>query len=280
MKKLDNKTVGLICLILGGIFFLSGIVLFILSNKVNLYAQKTEATIMSRYEVDTDEPYTMLELVYRVGDEMVNTTDSFRENIPEDQLSIEIYYDIRNPERLLDGGWNFIPLATAIMGLVVIFPGLYYMNILTFGIEPAKKPDKNASKIDKEYYEAREKMENDYIPLFGAVCFTAFGIIMLFVQKGWWQWIFIGVGALAILYVAIDIVPATSRFLSVRKMKKMKNIKVKTVVVDDDFEQFEENEKEEKSENEENSATENDSIEVEETFEIKKSDLKKKKKRK
>ena len=119
MKKLNNKTVGLICLILGGLFFLSGIVLFILSNSINLYAQKAEATILSRYEVETDEPYIMLELAYRVGEEMVTTTDSFREEISEDVISKTIYYDIRNPEKLLDAGWNFMPLVTAFMGLII-----------------------------------------------------------------------------------------------------------------------------------------------------------------
>lgn len=258
-------------MILGGLFFLSGIVLFILSNSINLYAQKAEATILSRYEVETDEPYIMLELAYRVGEEMVTTTDSFREEISEDVISKTIYYDIRNPEKLLDAGWNFMPLVTAFMGLIILFPGLYYMKILTFGIEPHKKPGKNASKWDIEYYEAREKMENDYIPLFGAVCFTAFGIVMKVLQSGWWQWLFIGVGSIAVLYVTIDIIPATSKYLALKKVNKLKK---KSVTVDDDFEKFD------KAASKKEAASQNaDELEVEETFEIKMSDVKNKKKK-
>lgn len=258
-------------MILGGIFFLSGIVLFILSNAVNLYAQKTEATILSRYDVETDEPYVMLELAYRVGDEMVSTTDSFREEIADDVISKTIYYDIRNPEKLLDAGWNFMPLFTALMGLFIVFPGLYYMKILTFGIEPRKKPGKNASKWDIEYYEAREKMENDYIPLFGALCFVAFGIVMKVLQSGWWQWIFIGFGAIAVLYVTIDIIPATSKFLALRKVNKLKK---KSVTIDDDFEKFDREKSKKESINEEI-----DNLEIEDTFEIKSTDIKNKKKK-
>ena len=82
-KKLNNKNVGLACVILGGIFFLSGMVLFVLFNYVNLYAQKAEATIVARYYIsDPENPHTMLELAYRVGDDMIYSVESTTEEIP------------------------------------------------------------------------------------------------------------------------------------------------------------------------------------------------------
>ena len=104
MNKLNNKNVGMGCTILGGIFFIAGIVLFIMYNSVNLYAQKTEATIVSKYNVDTteeEESYTMLELAYKVGNEMVYTTYSKDEEIEEDFTSLEVYYNIKNPKEIL-----------------------------------------------------------------------------------------------------------------------------------------------------------------------------------
>ncbi len=275
MKQIDKKTAGLICTILGGIFFLSGIVLFILSNTVNLYSQKVVANILSKYEVRTDEPYVMLELCYRVGDEMITTMESFNEEIPDEMVDKEVYYDIRNPQKLVDGGWHFMPLWEAVFGLLILLPGLYYMQILTFGIEPRKKPGKNASKWDIEYYEISEKIENDIIPFAGAVALTAFGIIILLTQEGWWQWIIIAIGSIAAMYIGIDAFPSIGKYFALKKIKKLK---AKSVTVDDDFEKFDRKIKEKDLVDK----MKEEGFEIEETFEIKKSEIpsKKRKKRK
>lgn len=251
MNFLNRKKTGIICVVLGGVFFLAGLVLFILLNSVNMYAQKAEATILSTFRVDNvEEPYTFLELTYRVGDEMVVTTQSFSEEIPEDTITKDIYYNVKNPEELLDAGWNFMPLLIVALGTVIILPGLYYADILTFGIEPRKKPGKNADKWQRDYYKVCERLENGFIPLFGALAFLGFGIWMLFEKGGFVSWIPIAIAAVAIIYVLIDLIPAVSEYISLKKIGKSKNLikkdknKVKSVLVDDDFEKFEKEQEE------------------------------------
>ena len=275
MNKLNRKTVGIISISLGGLFFLAGVVLFILLNWINLYAQKTEATIITRYDIeDSEEPYTFLELCYRVGGSMVTTTDSFHIEIPEDTITIDIYYDIRNPKILLQAGWNFYPLGCVAAGVPLVLAGLYYLNIFTFGIEERKKPGSNASKFEIEFYEAREKMENGYVPLFGAVCFVIFGLVMLIMQKGWWAWIFVGVGMIVIIYISMEIVPLTSKYLALKKIKKING---KVINVDRDFDNFEKSKsKTQKTVNKKEDFMVDD---FEEPFEIKKIDKNKRKKK-
>ena len=119
-EKLNNKNVGIACIVIGGIIFVAGIVLFVLYNSVNLYAQKADATIVSRYTVNSqedDEPHMMLELAYRVGDEMVYTTESVFEEIPEEELNREIYYNVKNPKEVLDAGWHLEPIVPSAFGV-------------------------------------------------------------------------------------------------------------------------------------------------------------------
>ena len=288
MNKLNNKNVGMGCTILGGVFFIAGIVLFIMYNSVNLYAQKTEATIVSKYNVDTteeEESYTMLELAYKVGNEMVYTTYSKDEEIEEDSTSLEVYYNIKNPKEILEAGWHLEPIIPSCFGILILLTGLYYMGIVSFGLEPAKKPGAKASEFEKKYYDARERTENSFIPLLGIVSFIVFGIFMIINKSGWWAWIFIVAGAIGAVYLLTDFIPAVNEFMALRRIKKFKG---RTLSVDDDFESFElekldkkekkdkKNEKNEKKSEEEKK----DEFEIEETIEIKSLDVKKKKKKK
>ena len=264
LKKLSNKNVGLICLILGGIFFVAGIVVFILSNAVNLYSQKTEATIVSRYKIESEEEArTMLELAYRVGDEMVYTAQSFPGEIEEDQLTMDVYYNIKNPKELLDAGWHIETIVPVIFGLLIIFVGLYYRDVFPLGPDSFKKPGSKASDWDKKYYDLKERVENGLIPLFGVISFIVFGIFMLVNKSGWWAWIFVGIGGIAAIYILIDLVPAISEFVVLNKIKKYKS---KSLSIDDDFDKFEKNKKasEEKTKN-----SDGLDFEIEDTIEIK-----------
>lgn len=292
MSKLNNKNVGLACTVLGGIFFLAGVVLFILYNSVNLYAQKADATIVSRYAVESEEdPHTMLELAYRVGDEMVYATHSYYGELDEEALDLVIYYNVKNPKEILDAGWHFEMIIPALFGVLILLTGLYYMGIISFGLEPAKKPGDSASDWDKKYYAARERAENALIPLLGVISFIVFGIFMVVNKSGWWAWIFVGVGVLGVVYLLTDLIPAAKEFFALRRVKKYK---VKTLSVDDDFEEFERKQKEVKGKKKETDKKDinkdpNDTdketeitkeYEVEDTFEIKSLDTHKKKKRK
>ena len=283
MNKLNNKNVGLGCAILGGIFFVAGIVLFILYYSVNLYAQKAEATIVSRYNIESEkDPHVMLELAYRVGDDMVYTAYSVNREIEEEETLIDIYYNIKDPKQVLEAGWHLEPIIPSCFGILILLTGLYYMGVVSFGLEPAKKPGAKATEWEKKYYDARERTENSLIPLLGIISFIVFGVFMLVNKSGWWAWIFVVVGALGAIYLLADFIPAVNEFIALKRLKK---IKKNTLSVDDDFESFElerkgkksvkEEKKEEKSEDKKDG-----DFEIEETYEIKSLDPKKNKKKK
>lgn len=273
-NRLNNKNVGTACVILGGLFLLGGIVLFILYNSVNLYAQKTDATIVSKYKVESEEdPHTVLELNYRVGDEMVYATHSYYGEIDDETMNMEVYYSIKDPKKIVDGGWHFEPVIPAVFGIIILLTGLYYMGFISFGLEPAKAPGENSSDWDKKYYTAKEKAENALIPLLGVTSFIVFGIFMVVKKSGWWAWIFIAVGAIGVVYLLTDLIPAANELNALRKLKKIKG---KTISVDDDFENFEKSKEEKKNEE---PAEEKDEFEVEDTYEIKTLNTNKKKKK-
>ncbi len=275
-SRLNNKNVGMGCTILGGLFLLGGIILFILYNSVNLYAQKADATIVSKYIVESEEdPHTVLELAYRVGDDMVYVTDSYYGEIDEDTVNLEIYYNVKNPKQILEAGWHFEPILPAAFGVVILLTGLYYMGIISFGFESAKKPGEKSSDWDKKYYEAREKAENALIPLLGVLSFIIFGVFLVIKKSGWWAWIFIAVGTIGAVYLLTDLIPAAIELNALRRLKKINS---KTISVDDDFEKFEKAQKE-KSKKEETVEIPKE-YEVEDTYEIKSLDKKKNKKKK
>ena len=275
-SRLNNKNVGMGCTILGGLFLLGGIILFILYNSVNLYAQKADATIVSKYTVESEEdPHTVLELAYRVGDDMVYVTDSYYGEIDEDTVNLEIYYNVKNPKQILEAGWHFEPILPAAFGVVILLTGLYYMGIISFGFESAKKPGEKSSDWDKKYYEAREKAENALIPLLGVLSFIIFGVFLVIKKSGWWAWIFIAVGTIGAVYLLTDLIPAAIELNALRRLKKINS---KTISVDDDFEKFEKAQKE-KSKKEETVEIPKE-YEVEDTYEIKSLDKKKNKKKK
>lgn len=295
-NKLNNKNVGTACIVLGGLFLLGGIVLFILYNSVNLYAQKADATIVSKYRIESEEdPHTMLELAYRVGDEMVYSTYSCYDEIDDETVNMDIYYNVKDPKQILEAGWHFEMIIPACFGILILLTGLYYMGLISFGLEPAKKPGENSSDWDKKYYAAREKAENAFIPLLGVISFIVFGVFMVVKKSGWWAWIFVAVGAIGVVYLLTDLIPAASEFFALRRVKKFKG---KTVSVDDDFEEFEKKKggkatkakaKEEPAEEIKETVKEEiteetleipEEYEVEDTFEIKTLNTKKNKKKK
>lgn len=271
MKRINNKTLGLICLILGGVFFVGGIVLFILNNAVNLYAQKTEATIVSKYAIESEEGNrTMLELAYRVGSEMVNTTYSTTDEIDEETISMDIYYNIKNPKEVLDAGWNFESLIPIFFGILIVFIGLYYRDVFAIGPDSfASGKKKKTGDWDKKFYELKERLENGIIPLFGVLSFIAFGIYLVANKRGWWAWVFIVVGCIAAAYFLIDVIPALSEFIVLMRIKKYKE---KSLSVDDDFEKFEKKLKDQENIRKSDKKNKKDDgldFEIEETIEIK-----------
>ncbi|MCR5847549.1 MAG: hypothetical protein K6G75_05460 [Lachnospiraceae bacterium] len=274
--KLNNKTVGIICVVLGSIFFIAGLVLFIMSNAVNLYAQKTDASIVSRYEVTSDEgSRTILELAFRVGDEMVYTTYTVFEEIDEDEPNYEIYYNVKNPKEILEAGWQLESIIPAAFGILILMTGLYSLGVISLGFELNRKPGSRASEWDKKYYEAKERVENDFIPLLGVVSFIVFGVFLLVNKTGWWAWLFVVAGSLGAFYFLIDLIPALAELITMNRIKKYKG---RSLSVDSDFEEFEKN-IDNKGKEEDTLKKNPDGFEIEDTIEIKSLDVKKKRKK-
>ena len=300
MKKLNNKSVGIVCMILGALFFLGGIIYFIMLNFPNTYSQKVEATIVSRFNVtsEEDDVHTLLELAYKVGDETLTSPYTVYEELPEDQMTLEVYYNIKNPTELVQAGWHFEPIVPAAFGILIFLTGLTYMGKITLWFDISGEKSEKIPEWDKKYYEAKERMENALFPIVGLLALIGFGIFILVSKKFTWSWVFIGVGGIGIIYFLSDFIPAIVEYTT---FKRIKQFKVHALSVDDDFEQFEKQQKEKESqknnstkkvkEDKADNTKENtkdkpkteiikpEDFVIEDTIEIKSLDIKKKKKK-
>lgn len=227
----SRELIGKICIFLGGVFLLAGIVFFIVNNRINMYAKKVSATALSSLSITTSDgkERTMLELLYKVGDENVTTTYDYDGTLEEGDVFLQVYYDVREPKRIIDAGWTFEPLFMALLGLVVLLLGLYYKGVTDFGIVEMKEPPKDAPDRVKKTYEARQKVGNSIFPILGGVVFIAFGLVMVLTRNNNWMWIFVGVGGLVVVYFATLLIPA---LLELRQLKIAK--KFRGTVVDRD----------------------------------------------
>jgi len=223
-EKKDRERVGMLCLFLGGLFILAGLVLFVLVNWINIYAKKVNATIMNSIEVTTSDGRQLksLELMYNVGSNTVTTYYTYDGELEDGGGFLPVYYDARNPKIIVDGGWSFEPIFLALLGGIVFLLGLYYKGITDFGIVEMKKPDESAPERVKKTYEAREKVENGMFMSFGALVFVAFGLYMALAKHNPWMWIFVGIGAIALIYFSFEFVPA---MLELRQLKMAKKFK-------------------------------------------------------
>ena len=235
MKKMAKKTeirdekkarekIGLLCLFLGGLFILAGLVLFVLVNWINIYAKKVNATVMNSVEITTSDGRELksLELMYNVGGSTVTTYHTFDGELEEGSGFLPVYYDARNPKLIVEAGWNFEPIFLALLGGIVFLVGLYYKGITDFGIVEMKKPDESAPDRVKKTYAAREKVENGMFMSFGALVFVAFGLYMALGKHNPWMWIFVGIGALALIYFSLEFVPALIELRQLKMAKKFK----------------------------------------------------------
>lgn len=235
MKDAKNRElVGKICIFLGGLFLLAGLVFFIVNNRINLYAKKVSATALSSVSITTSDnkQRTMLELLYKVGDENVTTTYDYEGVLQEGEVFLQVYYDVRDPKRIIEAGWTFEPLFMGLLGLVVLLLGLYYKGVTDFGIVEMKEPDRDAPERVKKTYAARQKVGNSVFPLLGGFVFVAFGLVMVLTRKNNWMWIFVGIGGLVILYFATLLIPALIELHQLKVAKKFRG----TVVDKDDLE--------------------------------------------
>ena len=261
MKDAKNRElIGKICLFLGGLFLLAGLVFFVINNRVNMYAKKVSATVLSSVSLTTsdEKQRTMLEILYRVGDENITTTYDYEGVLKEGDVFLEVYYDVREPKKIIEAGWTFEPLFMALLGLIIFLLGLYYKGITDFGIVEMKEPDKDAPERVKKTYEARQRVGNSVFPLLGGFVFVAFGLVMVLTRGNHWMWIFVGIGGLVILYFLTLLIPALMERHQLKVAKKFRG----TVVDRDNLEvkdkKEKSNDKDDKEEKEEKSDKEDD----------------------
>ncbi len=238
-----KKMLGMVCIVLGAVFVLSGILLFFMSNRMNFQLKKTEATIVGAHDMTlgNGEHHTMLELSYRVGDNYMVSMYSFPGVLAEDVIALDIYYNIKDPEMVVMIEWSYEALLVVLLGLLILVPGLWLKGIINLDIFKPIEPSKNADKAARELYMAKKEIMEGILPMLAGVLFTVFGIVMLSKRHDWWCWCFIVVGIVELLYIGMEFVPALIMWFKLRNINKVKKkIKVQVYDVETDGELMQE----------------------------------------
>ncbi len=243
-EEKQRDLLGIISIALGGIFVIAGIALFFMSNYMNFQVHKTEATVIGMYDITLEDglKHTMVELSYRVGNELVLSNYEYPGTLSEETLVLDVYYNIKEPGMIVDAGWSFEPLLVLALGILVLVPGLYMKGILKSDLLTGDAKAIKSGKMTKEFYDARSRAIEGILPMTAGVLFTAFGIFMLIKDMGWWSWIFIVVGIIELLYIGMDFVPAAITWTQLAKVNKVAG-KVKVYDVEASEEEKEESKK-------------------------------------
>ncbi len=251
----QKKILTMISLIAGGIFILAGIILFFASNYINFQLKKADATIISSYDMvlENGEKHSMVELSYRVGNEMVLATYEYPGVLSSDVSELTIYYDVKNPGMVINISWSVEPIFVLLLGVVLLIVGLYMKGILKVGNIVSDKDIKASDKRGKELYLAKKTVSENILPVLAGMLFVIFGIIMVAMDKGVWAWIFIIAGAIELLYIGMEFVPALITWRRIEKVNKLAS-KVKVKVYDVET-------KEDSTDNKEDKVKENSSKE-------------------
>ncbi len=257
------------CLALGALFIVGGLVIWFLANKMNFQLNKVDATVIGKYEMVTDagERHTMVDLSYRVGDQMMISSYDHPGVLDDDVVDMEVYYNVKEPGMLVSTSWSWESLFAVLMGIFILVPGLYLKGILEFN------PDEDiklSDEMNKKYADAKKRVLEGGLPMLAGILFVGFGIIMLVSRGEWWFWMFIIAGVIELLYIGMDFIPALITYIDITRINSIKT-KVKATVYDVEADENLLNNTEEKKEKDE-------FADIEKEFVIKKSSLKKKKK--
>ncbi len=223
-EEKKKELLGWVCVILGSIFVVAGIVLFLMSNKMNLQMRKVTATVLASYDL-TDETglkHTMLELMYDVGGQNVFTTYEYPGVLDEYEIAIDVYYNIKEPGMVMNIKWSWEPLLVSLMGVLLLIPGLYLKGFIKNSVFEISAPAENCDNITKELYKAKKTVIDNALPMLAGVLFITFGIVMLAMRGEWWSWMFICVGAVEALYIGMDFVPAVITWMKLGKLESVK----------------------------------------------------------
>ena len=260
----QKQILTMVSLIAGGIFVVAGIALFFASNYVNFQLKKADATVISSYDMvlETGEKHSMVEITYRVGNEMVLATYEYPGVLSPDVSALTVYYDIKNPGMVMDVSWTVEPIFVLLLGLVLLVVGLYMKGILKVGSIVNEKDIKASDKRGKELYLAKKTVSDNALPMLAGVLFTIFGIIMVAMDKGWWAWIFIIAGAIELLYIGMEFVPALITWRKIEKVNKLAStVKAKVYDVEAKEDSAADQDDEKKGSEKEKNTVEEDSAE-------------------
>lgn len=260
----QKQILTMVSLIAGGIFVVAGIALFFASNYMNFQLKKADATVISSYDMvlETGEKHSMVEITYRVGNEMVLATYEYPGVLSPDVSALTVYYDIKNPGMVMDVSWTVEPIFVLLLGLVLLIVGLYMKGILKVGSIVNEKDIKASDKRGKELYLAKKTVSDNALPMLAGVLFTIFGIIMVAMDKGWWAWIFIIAGAIELLYIGMEFVPALITWRKIEKVNKLAStVKAKVYDVESKEDSATAQDDDKKESKKEKNAVEEDSAE-------------------
>lgn len=227
---------GYTCIVIGLIFTLLAIFLFIFSNRMNFFAQKTSATVLSRSDIETEsgDKKQMLTVTYRVGNENVVTSYEYNKGfIEEDVVSIDIYYNVKNPRFVIDDGWSFYAIPVFVLGILNVLIGLcvkgYILQELhLFEEEPSKK----ATQYQKEVFAVKKKSVENLFPFSAAMLMFICGIVFLVTKAGWGAYLFMGFGLLGVVYIGLELVPNLFEWNMIYRKYKMSKIKAKVTDIE------------------------------------------------
>ena len=227
---------GYTCIVIGAVFILLSLFLFIFSNRMNFFAEKTSATILSRSDIETEEGEVkqMITVSYRVGHETVITSYEYNKGyLNEDVISIDVYYNVKNPKLVIDDGWSFYAVPVLALGILILVIGLCVKGFILQDIHLFEEElPKSATKYQKEVFEVKKKAIENLFPFTAAMLMFICGIIFWISRVGWGAYVFMGLGLLAAIYIALELIPALYEWNAIYRKFKLSKIKAKVTEIE------------------------------------------------
>ncbi len=233
---------GYSCIVVGALFCICSIYIFISANYMHFFVEKTTATILMVSDVEQEDgaKKKMLTLSYRVGNEMITSSYQYSGlelDGEEEVAEIEIHYNIRDPHQIIEEKWLLEPIIVLALGILILLAGLCIKGIIFRDLHLFEEnPPKKATKYQKEVWEVRKKAIEMMFPLGAAFIVVAYGVLAIFTTEGWLSYVFLGAGVIGMIYVAVHMVPEVLEWHRIYRQDKLSKIKIKVVDYNDEDE--------------------------------------------
>lgn len=228
---------GYSCILVGALFCICAIYIFISANYMHFFVEKTTATILmvSDVEHEDGEKKKMLTLSYRVGNEMITSSYQYSGlKLDEEVAEIEIHYNIRDPHQIIEEEWLLEPIIVLALGILILLVGLCIKGFIFRDLHLFEEnPPKKATKYQTEVWQVRRKAIERMFPFMAAFLVTAYGVLAVFTTEGWLCYVFLGGGLVGMIYVAVHMVPDLLEWNRIYRQDKISKIKVKVVDYND-----------------------------------------------